>query len=64
MSSPDTPPAGHHRPVAAFDFDGTLARRDTLLGFLVQATSTTRVAMAMARFGCCGACWPVTIPSA
>ena len=48
MSSPETRPAGHHRPVAAFDFDGTLARRDTLLGFLVQATSTTRVAMAMA----------------
>ncbi len=48
MSSPETPDAGHHRPVAAFDFDGTLARRDTLLGFLVQATSTSRVAMAMA----------------
>ena len=38
----------HERPVAAFDFDGTLARRDTLVGFLVQATSALRVGQAMA----------------
>ncbi len=48
-----TGPAGDATPdatrrVAAFDFDGTLARRDTLLGFLVEATSLHRVAGALA----------------
>ncbi len=35
------------RPVAAFDFDGTLAERDTLLPFLVRATGRRQVAQAL-----------------
>lgn len=35
--------------VAAFDFDGTLARRDTLLPFLRRACGSHRVARAVAR---------------
>jgi phosphatidylglycerophosphatase C len=35
--------------VAAFDFDGTLAGRDTLVPFLRQARGTPRVALAAAR---------------
>ena len=34
------PPAG--RPLAAFDLDGTLTRRDTLMPFLVRALGTAR----------------------
>lgn len=42
-------PAGGLRPgVAAFDFDGTLARRDTLLPFLRRVRGTHRVAVAAA----------------
>jgi phosphatidylglycerophosphatase C len=40
--------AGHHG-VAAFDFDGTLARRDTLVPFLRHACGTPRVVAATAR---------------
>ena len=36
------------RTVAAFDFDGTLTRRDTLLPFLVQLCGPSRVAWALA----------------
>lgn len=43
----DGPPEGGRR-LAVFDFDGTLARRDTLLQFLVEATSVRRVATALA----------------
>lgn len=47
-----TPRPGVERPdgrqIAVFDFDGTLARRDTLLQFLVEATSARRVATALA----------------
>lgn len=35
------------RRIAAFDFDGTLTRRDTLIGFLVQACGRRRVAGAV-----------------
>lgn len=35
--------------IAAFDFDGTLARRDTLVQFLRHACGTGRVAVATAR---------------
>ena len=48
---PATPPdAAADRPgVAAFDFDGTLARRDTLVPFLRRACGTPRVVAATAR---------------
>ena len=36
------------RPVAAFDVDGTLTRRDTLLPFLTRVAGRTRVAGALA----------------
>jgi phosphatidylglycerophosphatase C len=43
-------PSPARRPgVAAFDFDGTLARRDTLVPFLRQACGNRRVALATAR---------------
>src|SRR5690606_9929445 len=46
--APGPGPAG--RPgVAAFDFDGTLARRDTLVPFLRRVRGSTRVAVAVAR---------------
>lgn len=46
--APRPGPAG--RPgVAAFDFDGTLARRDTLVPFLRRVRGSTRVAVAVAR---------------
>jgi phosphatidylglycerophosphatase C len=38
-----------HPGVAAFDFDGTLARRDTLVPFLRHACGTARVTAATAR---------------
>jgi phosphatidylglycerophosphatase C len=42
--------SGDTRPgVAAFDFDGTLARRDSLLPFLRRACGSHRVARAVAR---------------
>lgn len=45
-----SPAAGSpRRTVAAFDFDGTLTRRDTLLPFLVQLCGPSRVAWALAR---------------
>lgn len=37
------------RRVAAFDFDGTITERDTLLGFLVAVGGRTSVASALAR---------------
>lgn len=37
------------RQIAAFDFDGTLTHRDTLLPFLVRAFGARRVAAAVAR---------------
>lgn len=37
------------RRIAAFDFDGTLTRRDTLLPFLVRACGARRVARAVSR---------------
>ena len=43
------PAGGGRRGVAAFDFDGTLARRDTLLPFLRRARGAHRVALATAR---------------
>ena len=36
------------RVVAAFDFDGTLTRRDTLVPFLALVVGWPRVAMALA----------------
>jgi phosphatidylglycerophosphatase C len=36
------------RRIAAFDFDGTLTKRDTLFGFLVQACGRRKVARAIA----------------
>lgn len=45
----ESPAAGSpRRTVAAFDFDGTLTRRDTLLPFLVQLCGPSRVAWALA----------------
>ena len=48
MTAPASPPPGAavpHRPgLAAFDFDGTLARRDTLVPFLRRVRGSTRVA--------------------
>ena len=45
----DTPPgAAPRRIVAAFDFDGTVTRRDTLVPFLVLAFGRARVAAAFA----------------
>lgn len=37
------------RRVTAFDFDGTISRRDTLLGFLVEAGGRRAVAIALLR---------------
>ena len=37
------------RRIAAFDFDGTLTRRDTLLPFLVRSCGASRVAQAVSR---------------
>ncbi|HKE75037.1 MAG TPA: HAD-IB family hydrolase [Acidimicrobiales bacterium] len=42
-------PAGGRPGVAAFDFDGTLARRDTLVPFLRRARGTARVLAAAGR---------------
>ena len=50
MALPDAP-----RRVAAFDFDGTLSRRDTLVPFLAMASGRTRFAQACARLGLLGA---------
>ncbi|MCP3913052.1 MAG: HAD-IB family hydrolase [Actinomycetia bacterium] len=38
-----------NRPVAAFDFDGTLARRDSLLPFLARLCGPGRVGLALTR---------------
>lgn len=54
---PERPPSvgdqrrGDRRPVAAFDFDGTITRRDTMLLFLTSVRSRTRVAQVFARRG-------------
>lgn len=44
-----------HRRVAAFDFDGTLSRRDTLVPFLARAAGRRRFAAACAALGLAGA---------
>ncbi len=43
------------RRVAAFDFDGTLSRRDTLVPFLALASGRRRFAAAVAQLGLLGA---------
>ncbi len=49
-SGPAAAPDGtSRRVVAAFDFDGTLTRRDSLLPYLVDLAGATRVAGALAR---------------
>ena len=50
MTLPDAP-----RRIAAFDFDGTLSRRDTLVPFLAMAAGRARFAQACARLGLLGA---------
>lgn len=50
----DQDPAAPRR-VAAFDFDGTLSRRDTLVPFLVLAAGRRRFAAAGAKLGLIGA---------
>jgi phosphatidylglycerophosphatase C len=47
VSEPD---ASGSRSVAAFDFDGTLTRHDTLVPFLARAAGWPRTAIAFARF--------------
>lgn len=47
----DTP----HRTIAAFDFDGTLTRRDTLVPFLAQVSGRTRFVQVCAQLGLLGA---------
>lgn len=48
MTAPASPPLG---PVAAFDVDGTLSRRDTLLPFLQRLCGTQRLGRALAAKG-------------
>jgi phosphatidylglycerophosphatase C len=43
------------RQIAAFDFDGTLSRRDTLVPFLAQASGRSRFVGAVSRLGISGA---------
>ena len=43
------------RRVAAFDFDGTVSRRDTLVPFLVKATGSAKFASVAAQLGLHGA---------
>lgn len=43
------PPEASRPGIAAFDFDGTLARHDTLVPFLRQVRGTSRVVLATAR---------------
>lgn len=45
------PPAPDGTPVAAFDFDGTLSRRDTFLPFLQKVCGAQRLYRAVARSG-------------
>lgn len=45
------PPAPDGTPVAAFDFDGTLSRRDTFLPFLQRVCGAQRLYTALARSG-------------
>lgn len=45
----------HPRRIAAFDFDGTLSRRDTLVPFLALAAGRRRFATACAQLGLLGA---------
>jgi phosphatidylglycerophosphatase C len=47
-SRPDQPEQGQRQGVAAFDFDGTLARRDTMVAFLTQTHGWHRVLAATA----------------
>jgi phosphatidylglycerophosphatase C len=49
VSSTGDAASASRRVVAAFDFDGTMIERDTLLPFLVEATSKRRVAAALGR---------------
>lgn len=46
---------GEGRGLAAFDFDGTISRRDTLLPFLAQVAGRRRFAAVWARIGATGA---------
>lgn len=43
------------RRVAAFDFDGTVSRRDTLVPFLAEVSGRRRFALACSRLGIAGA---------
>ena len=43
------------RKVAAFDFDGTVSRRDTLVPFLVKAAGSAKFASVAAQLGLHGA---------
>jgi phosphatidylglycerophosphatase C len=52
--STDPSPAAPRR-IAAFDFDGTLSKRDTLIPFLSLAAGRARFASACARLGLLGA---------
>jgi len=45
------PPAHHGTPVAAFDFDGTLSRRDTFVPFLQHVCGAQRLYRALFRSG-------------
>ncbi len=49
------------RCVAAFDFDGTLSRRDTLVPFLAKAAGRRRFAAECARLGLLGAKVPAAL---
>lgn len=49
------------RCVAAFDFDGTLSRRDTLVPFLAKAAGPRRFAAECARLGLVGARGPAAL---
>lgn len=53
MGSPGS--GGTPRRVAAFDFDGTVSRRDTLVPFLASAAGPRRFAAACSRVGLSGA---------
>ncbi|MHB1139702.1 MAG: HAD-IB family hydrolase, partial [Microthrixaceae bacterium] len=43
------------RPVAAFDFDGTLSRRDTLVPFLAKVAGRARFVQVCSQLGLLGA---------
>lgn len=51
----DGTPTASSVDVAAFDFDGTISKRDTLMGFLIKASGPARFLSAWARLGVLGA---------